>query len=525
MTNSIAEVKHNNCLFVIGSNTTENHPVIASMIKRAKRAGARLIVADPRKIELAEEADIYLQVTPGANIALVNAMCHVIIEEALWDKEAVKARCDADEFEDLKAHLASFTPEAVQDITGVEPELVRQAARLFATSDGAGIYYAMGITQHTAGTHGVMSLSNLALITGNIGRENAGINPLRGQNNVQGACDMGCLPSDLPGYQKVNKPEVIEKFEQVWQRPLSGKVGLTLTEIMADIPQTIKFLYVFGENPAVSDPDSRHVEEALKSVDFLVCQDLFLSETAAFADVVLPACSFAEKDGTFTNTERRVQRVRKALTPIGDSRPDWQIFMELMRKLGYDRYYLDPSEIMDEIRELVPSYAGISYERIEDEGIQWPCLTEDHPGTKYLHKEKISRGIGLLALIESKDPAELVSKDYPYILTTGRNLYHYHTRTMTGLNEGIEKLVGDSYVEISPILASRLGIENGDRIKVASRRGEIQSNAKLTEIIDEDVIFMPFHYSEGANVLTNTAHDPLCKIPELKVCAVKVEKA
>jgi len=525
MTNSIAEVKHNNCVFVIGSNTTENHPVIGSMIKRAKRSGATLIVADPRKIELAEEADVYMQITPGANIALINAMCQVIIEEDLWDKEVVAARCDEDEFEDLRTHLENYTPEAVEDITGVAPELVRKAARMFAEADGAGIYYAMGITQHTAGTHGVMSLSNLALITGNIGRENAGINPLRGQNNVQGACDMGCLPSDLPGYQKVNKPEVIEKFEKVWERPLSPKVGLTLTEIMADIPKTIKFLYVFGENPAVSDPDSTHVEHALKSVDFLVCQDLFLSETAEFADVVLPACSFAEKDGTFTNTERRVQRVRKSVEPIGSSRADWQIFMELMRRLGYDRHYRHPGEIMDEIRTLVPSYAGISYERIEGDGLQWPCLNDEHPGTKYLHKEKISRGIGLLAPIDSKDPAELVSKDYPYILTTGRNLYHYHTRTMTKLNEGIEKLAGESYVEISPILASRLGILNGDRIRVASRRGEIESNARVTEIIDEDVIFMPFHYSEGANVLTNTAHDPFCKIPELKVCAVRVEKA
>jgi len=525
MTNSIAEVENNNLIFVIGSNTTENHPIIGSRIRRAKRKGAALIVADPRRIELAEDADIYLQLKPGANIALINAMCQVIVEENLWNKDAVAARCDADEFADLKTHLQHYTPESVRDITGVDPELVRRAARLYAAADGAGIYYAMGITQHTTGTHGVMALSNLALLTGNIGRENAGINPLRGQNNVQGACDMGCLPSDLPGYQKVNKPEVIAKFEAAWQRPLSGKIGLTLTEIMSLIPEKIKFLYVFGENPAVSDPDTNHVRHALEQVDFLVCQDLFLSETAAYADVVLPACSFAEKDGTFTNTERRVQRVRKAIEPIGEAKPDWVIFMELMRLLGYNRHYSHPGEIMDEIRTLVPSYAGIAYDRIEGDGLQWPCTSTEDPGTPYLHKTKISRGIGLLVPVDSRDPAELTSPEFPYVLTTGRNLYHYHTRTMTGKNEGIEQLVGDSYVEISPVLASRLGVISGDRIRLASRRGAIESNARVTDIIDDDIVFMPFHYSEGANILTNTAADPLCKIPELKVCAVAVEKA
>lgn len=524
MTNTNEEIIDSDCLFVIGSNTTENHPVLGTRMIRAHRKGAKLIVADPRRIPLADEADLYLPVRPGTNIALIHAMCHVILEEGLEDRAFMEERTEGFEF--LEDTLKKYTPEYVAPICGVPAEDIRKAARMYAQADAAGIYYAMGITQHTKGTHGVMALSNLALLTGNIGKYGAGINPLRGQNNVQGACDMGCLPSDLPGYQKVVKEPVLEKFEEAWGRKLSGKVGLTLSEIIDGLTdKKVRFLYVFGENPVVSDPDTTHVTHALEEAEFVVVQDIFMTETAEFADVILPAASFAEKDGTFTNTERRVQRVRRAIRPVGNTKPDWQIFAALLERLGVPAEYRNASEVFQEIASVTPSYAGISYARIEDEGLQWPCPTQDHPGTPILHAKAVARGRGLFADMEYEDPFELTDRAYPYVLTTGRILYHYHTRTMTGKTRAINEIAGPAYVEIHPEAASRYGIANGDAVEVASRRGAVVLAARVTDRIEEEVLFIPFHYAQGANVLTHNALDPIAKIPELKVAAVRIRKA
>lgn len=524
MTNSIRETLDNDLMFIIGSNTTENHPVIGTMMKQAKRKGAKIIVADPRRIELADKADVFLQIKPGSNIALLNAMLNYIIENDLYDKEYIEARTE--NFEEVKQSVKDYTLDMAAEVCDVKAEDIAKAARMYAESNAAGIYYAMGITQHTTGTHNVIAISNLALACGNIGKENAGVNPLRGQNNVQGACDMGGLPSDFPGYQKVFKEEIVEKFEKAWGVKLSNKVGLSISEMLnAAEKGDIRCLYIMGENPMVSDPDINHVEHALKNTEFLVVQDIFLTETAELADVVLPAASFAEKDGTFSNTERRVQRVRKAIEPVGDSKPDWKIFMEIMNRMGYDKIYLHPSEIMDEIAYVTPSYGGITYDRIENEGIQWPCPTKQHPGTKYLHKEAIARGRGLFFPVEYVESAEAKDDEYPFILTTGRVLYHYHTRTMTGRVHGLNKKVPESFIELNEVTANKMNIKDGEMVRVTSRRGTIDIKVKVTDIIDEDIVFIPFHFAEGAaNYLTNTALDPIAKIPELKVAAVKLEK-
>jgi formate dehydrogenase alpha subunit len=524
MTNSIAEIGDADVMFVIGSNTTENHPVIATKMKQAKAKGAKLIVADPRKIELAKYADVFLRIKPGTNIALLNAMMNVIIEEGLQDREYIEERTE--NYEALESLVKEYTPEKAAEVCGVNADDIRKAARIYAEGDRAGLFYTMGITQHTTGTQGVMSVSNLALLCGNIGKASAGVNPLRGQNNVQGACDMGGLPSDLTGYQKVAKPEVIEKFEKAWGVDLPKKVGLTIPEMLDGASHgTMKFLYIMGENPMVSDPDITHITHAFEHLDFMVVQDIFMTETAQMADVVLPAASFAEKDGTFSNTERRVQRVRKAIEPVGEAKADWEIIADLMNRLGYKTEYFHPSEIMDEIASVTPSYAGISYDRIEEEGIQWPCPTKSHPGVKYLHKEACARGKGLFMPAEYTESAELPDRDYPLLLTNGRILYHYHTMTMTGKVDGLNQIAGKNFIEINPSTANKLGIEDGEMVRVTSRRGSIQTAARVSDIVDEDVVFMPFHYAEGSvNYLTNTSSDPYAKTPELKVCAVKVEK-
>jgi len=524
MTNSIAEVLNADVIFITGSNTTTGHPVIGARIRQAKHKGARIIVAEPRKIDLTDNADVFLQITPGTNVALYNGMMNVIISEGLQNSEYINERTE--KYDDLVAAVSSFTPEKAAEICGVSADDIRAAARLYAKAAKASIFYSMGVTQHTTGTEGVMSLSNLALLCGNIGIESGGINPLRGQNNVQGACDMGGLPGDLTGYQKVANPEALAKFEKAWGVELSNKPGLTLTEIVHKAGHgDIKFLYVMGENPMVSDPDLHHVEEALKNTEFLVVQDIFLTETAQLADVVLPAASFAEKEGTFSNTERRVQRVRKAIEPIGKSKADWVILMDLLNMLGIEKKYSHPTEIMAEIASLTPSYGGITYDRLDQLGsIQWPCPNVDHPGTVYLHKAAIARGKGLFKAIEYKPSNELPDAEYPFVLTTGRVLYHYHTRTMTGKVAGLNALSPESFIEINPVTAKNLGVNDGTKVRVSSRRGDITTVAKITRNIKEGVVFMPFHFAEGAaNVLTNPALDPISKIPEYKVCAVKIE--
>ena len=525
MTNSIQEIENCEVIFVTGSNTTENHPVIGTKVKQAINKGAKLIVAEPREIELAKYADVFLQIRPGTNIAMFNGMMNVILTEGLEDKEFIEARTE--NFEEFKKTVMKFSPEEAAKICGVDVEDLKKAARIYATGGRGSILYAMGITQHSTGTENVMSISNLAMLCGNIGKEGTGVNPLRGQNNVQGACDMGTLPNVFPGYQQVANPAMIEKFEAAWGVKLNGKPGLTVPEIMNEAHHgNLKILYIMGENPMVSDPDTAHITAALEHLDFLIVQDIFLTETAEKADLVLPAASFAEKDGTFSNTERRVQRVRAAVKPRGNSKPDWLILMEIMNRLGYDTIYDDVSEIMDEIASVTPQYAGIDYERIDEVGIQWSCPTKDHPGTKILHTQSFSRGKGLFMPIEHKAPAENPDDKYPLVLTTGRILYHYHTATMTNKTEGINKIAPGSYIEINPELAHELGIRNGEIVKVSSKRGEIETVAKVTGIVSDNIVFMPFHWAQGAaNVLTNgSALDKLSKTPELKVCAVKVEK-
>ena len=526
MTNSIPETITSDVIFVTGSNTTETHPVIGTQIRQAKRRGAKLIVAEPRRIDLAKQADIFLQIKPGTNVALFNGMMNVIINEGLADMEYVNARTEG--FEEMKAMVADYTPEKVAEICEIDAEQLKEAARMYATANKAAIYYSMGVTQHSTGTAGVMGTSNLALLCGKIGKEGCGVNPLRGQNNVQGACDMGCLPGDYTGYQKVANPDARAKFEKAWGVTLPEKPGLTVTEIMNSIEKgDIRCLYIMGENPMLSDPDLNHVEHALKKCEFLVVQDIFLTETAELADVVLPACTFAEKDGTFTSTDRRVQRVRAAVKPLGESRVDYEILADVMTRLGYPTHYENAAAVMDEIASVTPQYAGIDYKRLETESLCWPVLNKEHPGTPTLHTTKFSRGERAIFKPHSYQPsAELPDDEYPLIFTTGRILYHYHTRTMTGKTEGLNNIAGYSFIAIHPTDAAKLGNGDMEKVKVTSRRGEVISTAHVTDKVAEGVTFMPFHFVDGpANKLTNTVTDPIAKIPEFKVCAVKVEKA
>jgi formate dehydrogenase major subunit len=526
MTNSIDEVVNADVIFVTGSNTTETHPVIGARIRQARRRGAKIIVAEPRRIDLAKEAEVFLQITPGTNVALFNGMMNVIISEGLQNKQYIAERTE--NYDELVKVVEKYTPEKVAEICGIDAEQLRKAARLYAKAGNAAIFYSMGVTQHSSGVNGVMGTSNLALLCGQLGKESSGVNPLRGQNNVQGSCDMGALPGDLPGYQKVANPEVIAKFEKAWGVKLSTNPGLTVTEIVDRAGKgEIKVLYIMGENPMVSDPDLNHVKEALEHTEFLVVQDIFLTETAELADVVLPAASFAEKDGTFTNTERRVQMVRKAIDPPGQAKADWVILMELMDRLGYSKTYRSAAEIMDEAASVTPQYGGISHARLEKVGgLQWPCPTADHPGTKFLHKGAFSRGKGLFKPAEYTPAAELPDREYPFILTTGRILEHYHTKTMTGKVDGLNNLFPCSFIEIHPAAAAKLKIADGQKVTITSRRGEVVAKAKVTDKVEEDVVFMPFHFADGAaNVLTNKALDPVAKIPEFKVCAVSIKTA
>jgi formate dehydrogenase alpha subunit len=528
MTNSLSEIAKSEVLFLTGTNTTENHPIIAIKMKQAViGGGAKLIVADPREIDMTRFADIWLRHTPGTDVALFNGLMHVIIEEGLYDEEYVKGRTEG--FEEMREVLKRYTPQFVEGITGVPQEELRKAARLYAGAERAAIFYAMGITQHVTGTDNVKSLANLAMLCGNVGIESGGVNPLRGQNNVQGACDLGALPNVFPAYQQTANAEARKKFEAAWKvQGLQGTPGLTVTEMIpAAAKGDIKALYIMGENPMVSDPDLKHVEEGLKNLDFLVVQDIFLTETAQLADVVLPAASFAEKDGTFTNTERRVQRVRKGVEPPGQARTDWEIIADLATRMGYKMKYRSAEEIFAEFTELTPSYAGISYKRLEKEGgIQWPCPTPKHPGTPYLHKDKFVRGKGLFHAVEFIPPAELPDKDYPLLLTTGRVLYHYHTGSMTRRDDGLNFRYPEGQVEMHPVDAMEMGVADGERVRIASRRGRIEMPVMVTPRSPQGTVFIPFHFFEAAaNQLTNPVLDPIGKIPEYKVCAVKVTKA
>ncbi|MHC5034720.1 MAG: formate dehydrogenase subunit alpha, partial [Planctomycetota bacterium] len=525
MTNSIAELEHADCILVTGSNTTEAHPIIALFIKAAvTKHDAQLIVADPRRIDLVRFASLHLRQRSGTDVALFNAMMNVIIAEGLCDRDFIAQRTEG--FEEFRQCLEDYSPERAEAISGVPADDIRAAARAYATAERASIVYSMGITQHTTGTDNVLALANLAMLTGNIGRLSTGVNPLRGQNNVQGACDLGALPNVFPGYQKVDDPDLRAKFEQAWGVELPGEVGLTVVEIMnAAAKGKVKGLYIMGENPMMSDPDVNHVREALKKLEFLCVQDIFLSETAELADVVLPAASFAEKDGSFTNTERRVQRVRKALDPPGEARPDWLILCQLAAGMGRPMEYDGPGEVLDEVARLTPIYGGMSFERIDEEGLSWPCPDAGHPGTVFLHEGQFKRGVGKFHPTPFREADELPDEDYPYLLTTGRLLYHFHTGTLTRRSKGLEEIAPPAPIEINPEDAEREGIAEGDRIEVSSRRGTVRVRAHVTERPPQGTVFMPFHYREApANVLTNPALDPIAKIPELKVCAVKLER-
>ncbi len=537
MTNSIADLEQAKAILVIGSNTTEQHPVIGTRIRRAVRNGTKLIVADPRTIDLANIATVHLRQRPGTDLALLNGLAHIILKEGLEDKEFIAARTEG--FDAWRAVIETYTPARVSEITGVPIEDLFKAARLYAANSPATICYAMGITQHTVGHNNVLAVANLAMLTGNIGKPGAGVDPLRGQNNVQGSCDVGALPNYYTAYQKVVDESARQKFSQAWGVSLPPKPGMTVGEMLnAAHDGRVKAMWIIGENVAMSDPDAQHVRKALEHLDFLVVQDLFLTETAQLADVVLPAASFAEKDGTFTNTERRVQRVRKAINPPGQAKADWEILCAVAKStisaLGSSETqnlkpetwnYSSPSRIMEEIASLTPSYAGISYERIEDRGLQWPVPNSNHPGTPILHTDKFSRGKGLFSPVEHQEPAEKPDQEFPFTLTTGRILQHYHTGSMTRRVAGLEALAPEERVEISPEDAARLGVEDGGWVRVSSRRGSVESRAWITDRVGSGLVFMTFHYAEAlGNALTNTAVDPVAKIPELKVCAVRVEK-
>lgn len=526
MTNSISDIKDAEVILVTGSNTTEAHPVISLPMKAAVRKhGAKLILLDPRQIELADFATLWLRQKPGSDVAIFNAMAHVIIAEGLANRPFIESRTEG--YKELAAAVQEWTPERAAVISGVPAEQIVQAARLYATARAASIFWAMGITQHVTGTDNVKVLSNLALLTGQVGRPGTGLNPLRGQNNVQGACDMGGLPNVLPGYQPVTDEAARRKFEEAWGGvTVSPKPGLTVTEIInGALDGRIKAIYIMGENPMLSDPNLHHVEEALQKVEFLVVQDIFLNETGRMADVVLPAVSFAEKSGTFTNTERRVQLVRPALPPPGQARPDWQIIVDVANHLGANWSYSNPAAIFEEMAALTPQYRGMSHARLEQGGLQWPCPTPDHPGTPILHTEKFTRGKGLFCPVAYRPPAEEADEEYPFILSTGRILFHWHGGTMSRRSPGLEAIAPEAEVEIGRKDSERLGIQTGDLLRVTSRRGQVVAGAKVTPRSPKGTIFMTFHFAEAAaNLLTIDAVDPTAKIPEYKVCAVKVEK-
>lgn len=527
MTNSIDEIEGADCIYITGSNTSIAHPLIAARVIRAKAKGAKVIVADPRRIPITLQADLHLCQNPGTDVALLNGLMHIILKNGWQDQAFIDERTE--NFEELKKTIEKYPPEKVSGITGVPVADLEKAAEYYAKAKRASILYTMGITQHTAGVNNVKSLANLVMLTGNIGKESTGLNPLRGQNNVQGACDMGALPGLYSGYQSVLDPASRKKFEEAWGVSLPSKPGMTMMEMTdAALAGSLKGMYIMGENPVVSDPDVHHLQEGLKALDFLVVQDIFLTETANFAHVVLPAASFAEKEGTFTASDRRVLRVRKAVDPLGESRPDWVIISQLAQKMGSSKFhYSSAQDVMEEISRLTPSYGGISYERLDrGEVLAWPCPTREHPGTRILHRNAFVRGKGLFSPIEYRDREELPDTEYPFVLTTGRVMFQYHTGTMTRRIASLEREAPTGFIELHPQDAKRLEIGPGDKVMVRSRRGEIKVDAFITDSVTPGLVFIPFHYAEcAANQLTSRRLDPEAKTPELKVCAVNISKA
>ena len=535
MTNSILDLQESRCIFAIGSNTFEQHPLIARRLVLAKKNGTKIICADPRYTPTAKQADLYLSMYSGTDVALLNGLMHYIIENGWEDKDFIEKRTK--NFDSAKETVMKddYDLKNVSKITGVpEPDLAT-AAEWIAKSKPCALIYSMGITQHTVGVDNVLSVANLMMLTGNIGKPGSGVNALRGQNNVQGASDMGGLPNVYSGYQKVTNEEARSRMMSLWgvEEIAEGRDGYTLTEMMdilADQPGKIKCAYLLGENPMISDPDINHVRKAMENIEFMVSQEIFLSETAEFAHVVLPAACYAEKNGTQTNTERRVQKWRKAIDPPGEAKPDWLIICEIARLMGYEKQfpYKTEEEIFEEIAKVTPSYRGMNYERLEHPyALQWPCPDTNHPGTQILYTDRFATvdGLGVFSTVEWRPPAEVTDSAYPLILTTGRSIWHWHTGTMTRRSPTLDNEVKTGWVEIHPEDAKKLGINNGEMVRVTSRRGEIEILALVTEDIKEGVVFIPFHFKEcPANILTNNAVDCISRIPEYKACAVKIEK-
>jgi formate dehydrogenase major subunit len=526
MTNPLQDVLKSKVILITGTNTTANHPIIANYIYEAvQKRGAKLIVVDPRMIKLVDVSQLWLRPKLGTDVAWINGMMHVIIRENLQAQKYIDERTTG--FDELKETVAKYTPDYVSEITGISSKDIIEAARLFAKEGPGSILYAMGITQHTSGTDNVKCLGSLSMLCGYVGVDGGGVNPLRGQNNVQGACDMGGLPNVFTGYQPVNDIGALEKFSKAWVAGnLSSKIGMTVTEMIPAAGKSIKAMYIMGENPILSDADGHHVEKSLNQLDFLVVQDIFMTETAKFADVVLPSTCFAEKEGTFTNTERKVLRVRKAIEPPGEAREDYRIICDISERMGRSMNYSDASEIMAEINNLTPSYGGISYSRIEKTGLVWPCPTSDHPGTPVLHTKAFTKGKGSFFAIEYRAPAEVADAEYPTLLTTGRVHQHYHTGTMTRKGSALNRLYPEPLAEINAEDAKIMSISDGSYINIISRRGRVKVKTTVSEMTDRGVVFMPFHFYEAAvNELTNGVLDPISKIPEFKVCAVRIEKA
>lgn len=531
MTNTIDDITQQaQVILLVGSNPEEAHPVLGMQIRKAVEHGTRLIVVDPRDIGLARQADIHLKLRPGTNVAFANGMVHVLIERGLIDRDFIEQRTEG--FEELRRMVEDYTPERVAEICGIDARDLVAAAEMYGRADRAPILYCLGVTEHSTGTAGVAGLSNIAMVCGKIGRPGCGVNPIRGQNNVQGACDMGAMPTDFPGYQKVADPQVVVKFERGWGTTLSHGVGLRSTEILpAAIEGRVKGLFIFGEDPVRTDPDTQHVIRALTSLDFLVVDELFMTETAKYADVVLPGRSYAEKEGTFTNTERRVQRVRKAVEGPDGTMLDTDIFTEIMNRMGYPQPHLSAAEIFDEMASLTPSMGGMSHRRLDapetrGRGLQWPCPTPDHPGTPILHVGRFARGTGQYLPNDYQPSAEQPDDAYPLIMSTGRILYQYNACAMTGRTAGLNEIQSSSFIELNTADAAARGIADGDRVRVSSRRGHILSWARVSDKTDPGVTWMPFHFQDGnSNWLVGDALDPTCKVPEFKVVAVQVQKA
>jgi predicted molibdopterin-dependent oxidoreductase YjgC len=523
MSNPLRDMEHPDVIFCIGTNMTECHPVAATRLKKAIANGARLITADPRKIGMADRADLWLGLQVGTDSALLLGMAHVIAREGLVDAGFIEGRTA--EGERFLEHVREFTPEWAESICGVPAADIEQAAIWYGTAERGAIYYTLGVTEHICGVDNVQSICNLALMTGNIGREGTGINPMRGQNNVQGAGDMGAIPNNYPGFQPVTDPVNQEKFEKAWGTRVDLEKGITKVTAFDQCGDEIRAMFIDGENTVVSDPDRHHCEHALKSLDFLVVCDIFMTDTAELADVVLPAAAWGEVDGTQTNTERRVQRLRRAVPPPGDAMPDWWVISELAKRLGFHGFeYGGAKDVFNEMCALSTTYAGIDWDKTEKGEYQWPVPFHGHPGTPRLHEEEFSNGRGIFHMVNYRDPAETIDEDYPVWLTTGRRLESYHTHTQTGRSAGIDYLLPEEVLEVHPDDAASWGLENGGCAVMTSRRGHVRLKVQATNRSPRGTVFTSFSFADTpVNNLTGGGYDPITQTAELKVCPVRIE--